>query len=185
MAKKEGGSCDNMAIGACEVLEIFIILAVHKQFIMKSILVSVLTTLALSGICYGQDNEKSKIFEKVKDSFNGLYPGALVKEWELEKNNIYEVEFTFENHKYEADFKEDGTWLYTERDININEVPISILNNFKISEWSSWKIEEVEEITSPQYDVLFELVLKKENGKSYLYYLPDGTLLEKSARSKF
>ena len=152
---------------------------------MKSILVSIITTVVLSGLCYGQDNEKSKIFEKVKDSFNRLYPEAVVKEWELEKNNVYEVEFINGNHKYEADFKEDGTWLYTERDIDMNEVPVSVLNIFKTSEWSAWKIDEIEEIGTPENEKLYELKLKKENEKSYLYYLPDGTLLESSASSKF
>lgn len=135
--------------------------------------------------CTAQDMSKGEIFTTVKSSFEKMYPGAEVIEWELEKNNIYEVEFNYNSLKYEADYAEDGTWICTEREIGINEIPAVVSENLKKSEWSSWQIDEVEELSSPGQDKYYEIELEQASNKLYLYYLPNGSLIEKAAKSKF
>lgn len=154
---------------------------------MRTLIVLILAAFISfqNSILFAQEAAKSRAFELVKENFNKMYPGAVIKEWELEKNNIYEVEFILNNIKYEAEFAGDGTWIYTERDINLADIPGLILNNFKMSEFSSWQIDEVEELNTPQHRTLYELELKKDNEKLYLYYLPDGTLTEQLSSSRY
>lgn len=152
---------------------------------MKTGILILITLLVPYSICLAQEEVKNNNFELVKETFSKLYPGAVIKEWELEENNIYEVEFTFNNKRHEADFSHEGKWIYTEKDINLNEVPVTILNSFKLSEWSSWRIDKVEEISTPEHEQFYELKIKREEQKHFLYYLPGGNVLESTSKSKF
>lgn len=150
----------------------------------RNIIFSFCLLLAITP-CTGQDLSKAEIFTTVKGSFEKMYPGAQVAEWELEKNNIYEVEFTYNNSEYEANYEEDGKWISTEREMKTNEIPLSISESLKASEWASWEIDEVNELSTPKQDKFYEVELEQGNDKLYLYYLPNGSLIEKAEKSKF
>lgn len=135
--------------------------------------------------CIGQDLSKAEIFTTVKGSFEKMYPGAQVAEWELEKNNIYEVEFTYNNSEYEANYEEDGKWISTEKELATNEIPVSISESLKASEWASWEIDEVNELSTPERKKFYEVELEQSVNKLFVYFLPDGSLVEKAEKSKF
>ena len=126
------------------------------------------------GIVNAQQESNSYVLAKA--TFNSMYENAIVKEWELEENNIYEVEFVFNNLKFEAEYNDKGEWMHTERGLEIDELPEQVGANFNSSSWTTWKIDEVEEIQSPEHKLLYELEVKLNGKKQYLYYQANGNL---------
>lgn len=150
----------------------------HKPFIYMCCCLT-----AIAG--YAQETTQAEAFEKVKASFERMYPAATVTEWELEKNNIYEVEFLHEDVEYEADFTADGQWLSTERDLRVDEMPTAVSESLKASEWANWHIDEIEQLSIPEQKEFYEVEVEQGEEKHYLYYLPDGSLMEQTTRSQY
>ena len=67
--------------------------------------------------------KKDSTPEAVKAKFNEMYAGVEAVEWEVEGDSIYCAEFEFDGFEWEAEFKADGTWLETERDLEDGEMP--------------------------------------------------------------
>ncbi|MGI8893027.1 MAG: hypothetical protein ACR2GN_06160 [Bacteroidia bacterium] len=122
---------------------------------------------------------------QVKETFNEMYPDAVVKSSTLKNNDKYEVKFLDSEMVHKAYFATDGTWLYKERLIAINDIAAPALEAFKGSRWSGWKIERTEEINSPEHQVLYVIKVRREDNVMFLHFLPDGTLQNASSRFVF
>ena len=140
--------------------------------------------LLIAAPCIAQDTGKAELPATVKSSFEKIYPGATIAEWKLKKNGAYAIEFTHDGLKREAEFTADGKWLFTEREIKTTEIPEPVSKHLKASEWASWEIDKASELSSPEKEKYYEIKVEQRDNKIYLYYLPDGTLIEKSPKSK-
>lgn len=132
---------------------------------------------------HAQELKENEVPKEVVATLKKMYPNVFVHEWEWKKKKqIYEAEFMMDGSEYEAYFKPDGKWMYTERDIKVQDLPTAVFTSFKNSEYSDWKIDDIEEHQTPEYAILYEIEVKKKEKKKkrkvYLYYLPDGKLVE-------
>jgi len=132
-----------------------------------------------------QDDKKAEATAIVNKSFSEMYPDAIVKKWDDKRNSRYEVEFLLNDLEHKACFAADGSWLFVERTIKMEEVPDATLNAFKNSRWALWRIDKLEEISSREHRVLYLIKVKREDNKMYLYYLPDGMLQNATSRVIF
>jgi hypothetical protein len=78
-----------------------------------------------------KDLELDKIPKKVMDALKGKFPKAKIHKWTKEKEKgkddvVYDVEFTVEGKKYEADIKEDGTLLEFEEEFAVKDLPKAV-----------------------------------------------------------
>lgn len=129
--------------------------------------------------------EKTTSNTAVVDKFNELFPEAVVKKWDNKKDHKIQVQFVDNEQEKRAYFAANGTWLYMERDIELTNIPVEIIQEFNNSQWATWKIEKAEEVISPDHPVLFILKVRREDYKMYLHYRPDGTLLNASSKVIF
>lgn len=154
-----------------------IFVSVLKKFHMKKIIASLLmgsiSLLALES--YGQ---AQNIPASVSNHFKTTYPGAQEKDWDTERDGTYEVEFMLNGQEWEATYAANGAWLKTERDVTRAEVPQAVLDALSKSEYSAWKTDDMEEHQTPQHKSVYEIEVKKGFQKSYLYFLPNGKMVQ-------
>ncbi|TDD95954.1 PepSY-like domain-containing protein [Flavobacterium cellulosilyticum] len=115
--------------------------------------------------------------EAVKKAFLKKFSTASKVSWGKESPKEWEAEFTYEGSKVSANFSEDGTWLETEREIKIDNLPKGILESVK-SKYSDWKIAEVDKTDSSKHGTIYEVDLKKGMKSKSLAFKEDGTSIK-------
>ncbi|MBX2930566.1 MAG: PepSY-like domain-containing protein [Chitinophagaceae bacterium] len=147
---------------------------------MKTLKLSiVLFTFLLSNNVLAQKLRESEIPAIVIKNFQSKYPNAIVDEWEWKAaKSAYEVEFTMKNNEYKSYFNKAGEWLITKREIDKKEIPKAVLRSLLKTEYANWKIDDIEEQSTPEYRKIYEIKLETANRKVLLYFLPNGTKIE-------
>lgn len=113
----------------------------------------------------------------VKQAFQQKFPNATKVKWEKEEANEWEAEFILENKEMSASFAANGTWLETETEIVLSQLPENVLNTLK-KQYAGWKILEPEKVETAQHGVLYEVELKKQGEKKKEVQLKeDGTFI--------
>lgn len=142
-----------------------------------------LLTALISQNTFSQELKESEVPKVVRDSFRAKYPDVYVYEWEWKKKKrVFEAEFMIEGEEYEAYFTRDGVWIKTERDIKGFEVPQNVWDSLDKTEYAHWKIDDIEEHSTPKYKLIYEIEVKTKRPykrKVYLYFLPNGKLVDK------
>jgi hypothetical protein len=116
--------------------------------------------------------EKVKVPEKVKTAFENNFSNTGDVEWEKEKPNIWEVNFEIDDVDMEALFDNNGTWLKTETEIAVSDVPEVVINSAK-KKFSDYEIYGAERIETPE-QVTFKVKIKNGSGKK-MYVVFDKT----------
>lgn len=83
----------------------------------------------------------------VKQNFEQILPGVNAIEWEKE-NGLYKADFFKEGHEGEAWFKPDGTWVRTETDVFIHELPEAVTTYVK-EQYPDYRIDDAEWVETP------------------------------------
>lgn len=123
-----------------------------------------------------KENEVPKI---IVENFKKKYPNVFVHEWELKKKTmVYEAEFIMKGKSYEAQYTKNGEWIKTERDINKYEIPEPVWDSLNKSQYAKWKIDDLEELSTPKHEIIYKIKVEQRSSKVLLYYLPDGTQVE-------
>lgn len=89
-------------------------------------------------------------------TFNMKFPNASKVKWIKENKHEFEANFVLNREKYSANFSDDGTWLETEREIDITELPVSVLNAFNAKHKDS-KIKAIAKIETSKNDTNYEI----------------------------
>lgn len=147
---------------------------------MKSrliILMCLMFVISLSA--EGQELSENDVPDAVRKSFYELYPNMFVYEWELEKKeNVYEAEFMNKGKEMEAIFRPDGTYIGTEVDIEMDDMPSEVRKAFSHSEYTKWKLEDTEEFHQKDSEKIYIIEVEKRKRKVKLYYSNEGRLVQ-------
>jgi hypothetical protein len=107
-------------------------------------------------------NEKIKVPPTtVVSTFQEMFKDASNVTWELEENNEWEVEFSYNGTVYSATFDESGSWLETEKEISVKDLPV-LISNVLTANFSSYLIDEAE-ISETVSGITYEFEI--ENGE--------------------
>ena len=124
---------------------------------MKTLLL-VLATITTFG-CYAQKETPAAVQEAFKKNF----PGVTVKKWEKEDGN-YEANFTKDGKTMSATFDEKGTWIETETDIAVKDLPAPV-NAYVKEHYNGATIKEAAMLKTAKGD-MYEAEVK---GKDLLF----------------
>jgi len=124
-----------------------------KSMKKTSTIIGMVVLVALIAAC------ASKTPVAVTDAFNAMFPGATDTEWMQEEDNSWEAEFEMEGMEYSALFSADGGWLETEWEIDLEELPDTVLKVIELN-YAGYEIEEAEWLESPDFKG-FELEIIK------------------------
>ena len=115
--------------------------------------------------------------EVVKNAFAKKFPTATKVSWGHEGPKEWEAEFTFEGNKISANFAEDRSWLETEREIKVVDLPKAVAAAVK-SKYADWKIAEADKTETSKHGTMYEVDLKKGMKSKSLAFKEDGTSIK-------
>ncbi len=128
---------------------------------------------------FAQELKENEVPKIVVENFKKKYPDVYVYEWEWKKKKmVYEAEFIMKGKRYEAHYTKDGQWIKTEREVQKSEIPQAVWDNFNKTQFANWKIDDQEEHSTPKYELVYEIKVKNNKSKVFLYFLPDGKQVE-------
>ena len=139
------------------------------------LLAALMTTSFIS--CDKDDANWGIVPDSVRTAFEAKYPNAKRVEWE-NKGNYKVADFYQDNMETEAWFESDGTWYMTETDIPYNLLPQTIKTSFEESEYTTWRIDDVDKIEKNGSETIYIIEVEKNNLDIDLYYNGEGTLIK-------
>ena len=129
---------------------------------MKRVFAFMMVLTALS--CSAQN-----VPSEVKAAFAKNFPNTTVKKWDKEDGN-YEANFTKDGKTMSATFDAKGTWMETETDIKVSELP-AVISDYVKANYKDATIKEASIISNPSAKKMYEAEVKgkdllfDENGK--------------------
>lgn len=142
-----------------------------KKLIMMSTLVATIGFAACA-----QKLDASKVPASVKTAFVKRFPGAIA-EWGKENAKEYEAEFKFNGKAASANFLTDGSWVETEMEINMSELPAAVTAAVKTKHPGA-TISKVYKIDNAKGELTYETEIKTGNKKQEMILKADGTIIK-------
>ena len=108
-----------------------------------------------------------------KTSFSEKYPNATDVDW---SNDVtaYKAKFTLDDKNYTAHYSIDGSWSYTENDLDLSEFPQEVQTSLKKSRFSDWKVLSSGYLENSKGQKLYRIQVKNGLEKQYVFYDSDG-----------
>jgi hypothetical protein len=143
---------------------------------MRSVLFGL---LVLTGIAITQplNAQIRKIPAVVTDAFKYKYRNAESVEWK-DKLSHFVVYFQLGGDKYEAYFKNDGTWTGSQKEITQEELPEEVMEGLDKSKYADWEIVGYFELIQPSDKTEYRLLVSKSDlNKRDLTFSKEGRLV--------
>ena len=109
----------------------------------------------------------------VQKAFEKKFPNSTKLKWRKENPTEWEAEFTINKENISANFAIDGTWLETEREIKVAELPEAVRDAIQ-KQYPGWKITEADKTETAKTGTIYEADLKKGKEKNEVAYLENG-----------
>jgi hypothetical protein len=146
---------------------------------MKKILVMLSLFMYLFGIS-SADAQVVDIPNKSKEHFFKKYPDAKNADW---NNNAvsYAVKFNMGSDTYRAYYHMDGTWDYTEKYMEMANLPQSVKDSYAKSRIADWKLESVAWVENNKGKKRYRIEASKGIEKKTIYYDKNGKEVKSSS----
>jgi hypothetical protein len=123
------------------------------------------------------------VVEAVKKKFPDAKLTGASKEKEDGKE-IFEVEFTFKDHKYEAELMPDGTFIAIDKQIEAKELPKKVVKTLE-EKYPKAKYDVIEEVTKKDKVADYEIELTTEDKKKIEVVIdPAGKVIKEVKKDK-
>lgn len=128
---------------------------------------------AESGYDYGDmipDTAADGIFAVIES----MYPGARIVDVDIE-HGMTEVEIIDGNVCRELLFNASGEWVYTRTELRLSDVPAAVMEAFRASEYSGYRIDDVDFYQTPEKE-FYRFDLEHRDGDVEIDIYADGTI---------
>jgi len=120
---------------------------------------SIIFILVVGSSCLAQKVQENDVPPQVKAAMQKQFPSATKVKWGKEDTH-YEAEFSVDKIEHSAVFDAQGSLVETEVEIEIAQLPVSVLAYVKAN-YARQKIKEAAKITDANGNVTFEAEIKK------------------------
>lgn len=141
-----------------------------------SVLVFALGCLLTLASC-NNDDDNYLPDQTITNAFKAKYPNVDRVEWET-KAGYQVADFHIDSNEAEAWFDDKGQWLMTEIDIPFNSLPSAIQESFNLSDYKSWKVDDVDKLERFNTATVYIIEVEQGEQEADLYYAEDGTLIK-------
>jgi len=145
---------------------------------MKNIMIVMVVAIMCHTNIKAQTISADKVPAAVKEAFKAKFPAAQNTSWEIERKDVYEVNFTNGKNKQAAQFDKVGKWEKTELAIEISQLPKPVSESLNKT-YPGYKITECERIETAEYKEGYELDIAKGASKAEVQILPNGEIIKK------
>ena len=144
----------------------------NLKFLLLAVILGSLSLFACS------DDDDYTPDQTLRESFEAKYPNATRVSWE--KKGIYRVaEFWLNNQETHAWFDTSGEWYMSKTELKtLSALPVKVQDSFKKSEYSTWKIDDVDRVERPGSEVVYIIEVKQGKQEIDLYYSQEGILIK-------
>jgi len=149
---------------------------------MKNIMIAMVMVLLCHTNINAQKIGADKVPASVRDAFKTKFPTASSATWEIEKKDVYEVNFAIGKQKQAAQFDKAGKWEKTEVEIETSQLPKAVAESFAKA-YPGYKIKESEKVETATNKELYELEAAKGNDKIEVQLLPTGEIMKRETIS--
>lgn len=118
----------------------------------------------------------AKVPAEVKAAFADKFPGATAT-WRKENASEYEAEFNYNGKSASANFLKDGSWVETEMEIAITELPAAVATGVH-NRYPGATILKVYKIDNAKAEQTYEAEIKDGNKNRELDLKADGSLVK-------
>jgi uncharacterized membrane protein YkoI len=150
-------------------------------------LVGLISVLA---VARADDEEKidlDKVPKAVMDAVKAKFPDAKLTGASKEKEDgkiIFEVAFTFKDHKYEVECLEDGSFVAIDKQLDAKELPKEVAKALE-DKYPKATYKVIEEVTKKDKIVYYEVELTTADKKEVeVEVAPDGKILNEEKKDK-
>ncbi len=126
--------------------------------------------------------QKIEVPADVQKAFKEKFPSIHKVKWAMESDMEWEAEFKIKETSYSANFIEDGTWMETEHEVKMKEIPESVKATLK-REFSDFKVEE-SEYSETKEESVYEFSLEKGEVKMEVAIDAQGKLVKKEMKEE-
>ena len=144
---------------------------------MKNILFSLALVLLTIASSYAQKVKPENVPAPVLSAFKAKFVNAVKVKWSIEKVNEYEAEFKMDGLKKSANFKSDGTWIETEIEINISQLPQVVIEAIN-KRFSGCKIDEAEQAETPENTNFYGVTIELNEKEFDVDVKPNGEIIK-------
>lgn len=138
-----------------------------------------LISILLLCIIISCSEKGDKVPKLVADAFNEKFAGATDVAWIRESDTEWEVEFEMAKLEYTAAFNADGTWLETEKKVEIHELPQNVMLTLS-TQYERFKADEAELVETAE-GRFYEIELENDSSEIEVRITPEGTVLKSEA----
>ena len=142
---------------------------------MKTTILSFATILLFSFTACGQSGKD--VPAPVKTAFSQKFSSAANVKWSMENDKEWEAEFKLGGKNYSANFDNAGTWVETEYQISVKEIPAAV--KAALDKESAGAKIKVSEVTETKDGKSYEFVVGKGENETELVIDNTGNVLSK------
>lgn len=107
-----------------------------------------IVTLIFGVITLTACGQNKQVPSAVKTAFSSKFKAAKHVKWDKENDEAWEAEFKMNNTSYSANFSNEGEWMETEHEVDMNDLPQAISQTLK-EQFADYEIEEAEISETP------------------------------------
>ena len=148
---------------------------------MKYLLLFTMLTFGVLSTSCAQNKKAAPA--TVQAAFKAKFPTVQKAKWDMEDENEWEAEFKMNGKEMSANFKNDGTWLETETEIETAALPQAIKDAIA-TQFDGYKMEEASLVETPEMAAAYEVELEKGETTIEALFSSDGSLIKQKTEKE-
>lgn len=120
-----------------------------------------------------------KVPDNAKETFAKAYPNATKVKWHNNVTN-YTADFKQGNDLCVAHFNVDGTWNFTEKRVNKDNIPKEAWDTYTKSKYRDWKLKTTRFIENSDGQKMYRFECKKGVEVMYVFIDKNGKVIKEN-----
>ena len=114
---------------------------------------------------------------EVQKAFEQKFAEATHIKWEKENKKEWEAEFVLGGTKVSANFLNDGSWVETETEISVSDLPVKVAASIK-QKFTDCEVVSAFKIENVTHQTTYEADIKTGKSKKEVVLSEDGTFMK-------